>query len=82
MLNKGRWIHRGPQKSEKSVKSARIRDSDDTHDITSAGTFRKMLHFPPNYFFSKWRDKEKGLQTLTVTGFYADSRYLPNVTLV
>ena len=28
MLNKGRWIHRSPQKSAKSVESARIRDSD------------------------------------------------------
>ena len=34
MLNKKRWRHRNPKKSAKSVESASIRDSDDTH-ITS-----------------------------------------------
>ena len=41
----------------------------------------KMLHFSLIYFFSQ-RDypKRNCLLTLTATGFYADNRYIPNVT--
>ena len=32
-----------------------------TEKATTEGTLRKMLHFPPNYFFLQPKEKEKGL---------------------